>query len=106
MNNFNLNHFICDGLPNTHLKFTEFGMKMIVTLNIPKEIVLFMPNKNVFLKNKFYVHWAEMYIKHPAEKNIVEGYNALMKIVMHNARSGKIKFLEHQKNKILKSKIL
>lgn len=89
--------FTSDNFPNTHIEFTQEGVKLTITLNIPKSLVSYMPKNKVNICNKFYVYWVADTIQNATLGKLKERYNILMRVAMTNIRNAKIRKLEDEK---------
>ncbi len=91
-----LKKFDSTEFPNTHLEFTKKGVKMTVTINIPRDLVKYMAKNKVHFKEKFYVYWCSKEISKVNKFEINKTYNFLMKNLMINVRRAKIKMMEDE----------
>lgn len=101
-----LEKFTSDKFPNTHLKFDSEGLKLVVTINIPKDLLRFLPRERTAFKSKHYVYWVTIRIENPNINSIKDAYNLLMQNSMVNIRSAKIEQIKQQQIKIQQSQIL
>lgn len=99
------NRFTCDWLPNTHIEFTATGVKLIVTLNIEKQMRHFLSPNNVFKGEKHYVYSIWALLENPCEKTLLDAYNHVMQGMMLRLRDAKIAVLENEKKDISERKI-
>ena len=87
---------------NCTLIFHANGIKVRVSLNIPKELRKFIPKERLHKADEFFVYWIQKDI--PLEfcsaKNIKEVYEHLLNTAMQNVRMRKQEFLQHQINKL------
>jgi len=97
--------FTCDWLPNTHIEFTSKGVRLIVTLNIEKQMRHYLSPNNVFKGDKFYVYSICGYLDKPCEKTLLDTYNTIIQGMMIRLRDAKIKVIENEKKEISQRKI-
>lgn len=87
---------------NCTLIFHANGIKVRVSLNIPRELRKFIPKERLHKADEFFVYWIQKDI--PLEfcsvKNIKDTYEHLLNITMQNIRMRKQEFLQHQINKL------
>lgn len=87
---------------NCTLIFHANGIKVRVSLNIPKELRKLIPKERLHKADEFFVYWIQKDI--PLEfcsaKNIKEVYEHLLNIAMQNVRMRKQEFLQYQINKL------
>lgn len=103
----NIEKFENKSLPNLHLEFTDEGLKVTVTLNVPKDLRPYLSKHKVQKCKKLYVYWCSHTITcKPTKTVIVSIYNQLMSNAMTNVRNAKIQKLEVEKLKILTNPIL
>ena len=83
---------------NVTLNFDANGVSVVVSLNIPKELVPFMPKENMHKGKEFNVYSLKMYIPSAniSKKNILEVHSILLLKLMSNIRKYKIEWLKHQ----------
>lgn len=98
--------FTSDNFPNTHVEFTNEGIRLVITLNIPKDLIHYMPKCKIQKSNKFYVYWVADTIKDATLNKLKACYNNLMAVAMTNIRNAKIRQIEDEKIKIKNSIIL
>lgn len=103
----NIEKFESKDLPNLHLEFTEDGLKVTVTLNIPKDLRPYLAKNKVQKCKKLYVYWCSYTITcKPTKQVIIDIYNQLMSNAMINVRNAKIQKIEVEKQKIINQPIL
>lgn len=87
---------------NCTLIFHANGIKVRISLNIPKELRNFIPIDKTHKATEFYIYWVQFDLesKYCNDKNIRSIYNKLLNAAMRDVRVAKQKFLQHQINKL------
>lgn len=101
-----IERFTSDNFPNTHISFDQNGLKLTITLNIPKSIVKLMPRNKVFKSNKFWTYYVADYVQEPTIGKMKDKYNTLMQKAMLNIREAKIEKIRQEQNRIINQQIL
>lgn len=87
---------------NCTLIFHANGIKVRVSLNIPKELRKFIPKERLHKADEFFIYWIQKDI--PLEfcsaKNIKDTYEYLLNVAMQNVRMRKQEFLQSQINNL------
>jgi len=102
-----LERFTSDKFKNTHIEFTQEGMKLWVTLNIPKGLVKYLSPNNVKYVKKNYVYAICTPVEFPVTIGRIKNYyNGLMEKAMTNVRKAKQERISHEIETIKQRKIL
>lgn len=87
---------------NCTLIFHANGIKVRVSLNIPKELRKFIPKERLYKADEFFIYWIQKDI--PLEfcsaKNIKDTYEYLLNVAMQNVRMRKQEYLQSQINNL------
>lgn len=83
---------------NLHVNFVKNGVEVVVTLNVTKEMIPYLPfsDKRVFLKDKFYVYVLRSLLEEVNLRTIEGCYNNLLKLSMIHCREAKKRVLDKQ----------
>ena len=83
---------------NFHINFVNNGVEVVVTLNVSKEMITYLPypDSRVFMKDKFYVYVLKSLLEEVNLRTIEGCYKNLLKLAMIHCREAKKKVLDKQ----------
>jgi len=88
---------------NTILEFNSKGIKMYVTLNIPKEMIHVFRKDNLYKAEKRYFVKAEKQITDVSKESLIQSNKQLIKFLMAFIRKAKSVYYHNESKKLLKS---
>lgn len=92
--------FTNDLFPNCHINFNNKGLEMVISLNIEKEMIPYLPEIRVFRSKKFYTYVVRSLIEEINITSVKGCYEFLLKKAMVDCREAKMKVLEKQINNL------